>query len=747
MLTDDNVITASTMPLLPWGTLSRWRRPYRCSTPCSLQRALVWAWLTVGVFAGAGYATPAFPEKTSIRALEDFIAAKMQEVPSAGLSVAFSVGDQTWAKGFGFRDLVARLPATPTTSYRMASVTKAFTAVAVLQLWEQGILDLDADIRRYVPYFPRKSHVVTPRHLLGHLSGIPHYKDCAVECFLKTHHTTKQAVAVFAGFPLEHAPGASYTYTSYGYNLLGAAVEEVSGEPYGKYLAENIFKPAGMPDAQLENRDAPSREQARGYRILKGKVLPSVEIDISSRFAGGGARATVLDMVSFGQSYLRGDLLAKESMRLVETSMATDDGLLTDYGMGFAVTPQSGRFVLAHGGGQSETSTLLVMHPASQVVIALAANIEDFHPVLHEVREYIVSLVLGDGGRRRIPTGVTVADAALARTMSGLMSHGIASFERWGPIEGAEQGPLLEAFRRLVPLLDPRSIALSPEDALRRARLGDDPIGGRTYPIAGRHMAAVINRYFGQDRLSKYQNDDVLGFLLDYASACDAFDCPPPFQLDTGLREHLRTLEPSWRRANSPAIRHLHPEDFDNVADLDSALHAAFAEAPVHPDLSAELIALADRRSRAGASETAAALRTLALRTHPQSPHALLAALEDATRRHDRAALRDHLPRWSLASEAPVEKQVEIIRAKSKALAREDIVAALHVIEAACHHWDTNPSMHDHLAELAEKHKDLPLALSARQRAHELAPTPLRKKRLWSTTNRMIRSSRAAAKP
>lgn len=697
--------------------------------------------------AASAHATLSMPDADTLRSLEVYITDRMQEVPSAGLSVAFAIGDRIWARGFGARDISAGLPATPTTSYRMASVTKTFTAVAVMQLWERGVLDLDEDIRHYVPYYPRKSHVVTPRHLLGHLSGIPHYKNCAVECYLKVHHDTRQSIAVFARFPLEHAPGETYTYTSYGYNLLGAAVEEITGKSYGDYMSTHIFIPAGMTHTHLEDARAPASEQARGYRVVKGKLVPSIPVDISSRFAGGGVRSTVLDMVAFGRRYLQGDFVGAKSRRLMETSMNTNDGVLTDYGMGFAITPQSGRFVIAHGGGQAETSTLLVLHPVSGLVIALAANVEDFHPVLHEVRERIVSLVLGDGGRRRIPTGKTIADAALARALSGLMSHGIATFERWGPQESAEYAPLIDAFRVLKSQLDPNAIARAPIDALRRARLGDDPAGGRIYPIAGGYMAAVIANHFGRERLAAYHNDDIIGFMLDYARACDLWSCPLPLQFDKSTTEYLLSLAPSWQRANSPALRQLQLESGGDVTDLEHILEDTFDGASIHPDLSAELLSLSERKAQAGASEAAAALRLLSLRIHPLSAPALLAAWEDDAQRNDVVALRDHLAHWSLASEATTARQAVTIQNRAKVLAKENPQAAITLMQVACDQFDEAPTLHDLLGSLAQKGGDMSIARWAFQRAYELEPTSLRRKRLRSLVNRKLDGDRTRPSP
>ena len=113
--------------------------------------------------------------------------------------------------------------------YRLASVTNPMTATAILQLVEQGKIDLDADVQKYVPYFPKKNYPVTVRNLLGHLGGISHYKDYSVEGHFKKAKNTKESLAVFMDWNLVAEPGTRFNYTSYEYNLLGAVIEGASG--------------------------------------------------------------------------------------------------------------------------------------------------------------------------------------------------------------------------------------------------------------------------------------------------------------------------------------------------------------------------------------------------------------------------------------------------------------------------------------------------------------------------------------
>jgi CubicO group peptidase (beta-lactamase class C family) len=154
---------------------------------------------------------------------EAFAEQQLASTPMPGFSVAVMKDDFVWSRGFGFADLENHVPATAESSYRLASVTKPMTAVAVLKLAEEGRIDLDAEVQKYVPSFPRKQWPVTVRQLLAHLGGISHYRDLAAESHFREPKNTAESLAVFRDFDLVAEPGTRFSYSSYGYVLLGAA--------------------------------------------------------------------------------------------------------------------------------------------------------------------------------------------------------------------------------------------------------------------------------------------------------------------------------------------------------------------------------------------------------------------------------------------------------------------------------------------------------------------------------------------
>ncbi|UCE22638.1 MAG: beta-lactamase family protein, partial [Candidatus Aminicenantes bacterium] len=153
-----------------------------------------------------------------IQIIERYVNANMKNLKIPGLAVGFYKDDFIWSKGFGFADLESRVPATSDTLFRAASVTKSMTAVGILKLADDGKINLDDEVQVYVPYFPKKKWPVTIRYLLGHLSGISHYRGNDADT-IQTHYNTRQSIAIFADWELEAEPGTKYIYSSYGYNL------------------------------------------------------------------------------------------------------------------------------------------------------------------------------------------------------------------------------------------------------------------------------------------------------------------------------------------------------------------------------------------------------------------------------------------------------------------------------------------------------------------------------------------------
>src|SRR6185436_19351985 len=257
-----------------------------------------------------------------------------------------------------------------------------------------GKIDLDAEVQTYVPWFPRKAQKVTVRQLLAHQGGISHYRDYEKEGHIREPKSTREAVGIFADWALINEPGTAYSYSSYGYNLLGAVIEGASGKPYGQVMTEMVWTPLGMTSTRLDDPRALVPHRVTGYVLEDGKLRRSEYIDISSRFAGGGTRSTVDDMIRFIDGIAAGKVLKNESRELAWTAMPTRDRRLTEYGLGFGIEERNGRWVVAHTGAQQETRTSLMMMPRERFAVALASNFEDAR--LRPFEEKLIEIFLGD---------------------------------------------------------------------------------------------------------------------------------------------------------------------------------------------------------------------------------------------------------------------------------------------------------------------------------------------------------------
>jgi CubicO group peptidase (beta-lactamase class C family) len=312
-----------------------------------------------------------------IRRIEEVVGTEMARGSVPGVSVAIATGGQLrWAGGFGLSDIENLVPVTSATRIRLGSISKPITAVAIMQLVERGKIDLDAEIQRYVPSFPKKQFPVTIRALLGHQAGIRHYKGLE-EVDSTVHYTDRVApLKIFQDDPLLFEPGTKYSYTTYGYNLLGAAVEGVTDKKFEDYLRDNVFKQAGMTEISDDNVYEIIPHRARGYALRNGRLENCHLADTSNKIPGGGLISTASDLVKFALAVNRGALVKKETVQLMFTPQKLKTGAATTYGMGFAAGNFQGHATIGHGGGQQGITTYLQLLPGDNAAIAIMTNLE-----------------------------------------------------------------------------------------------------------------------------------------------------------------------------------------------------------------------------------------------------------------------------------------------------------------------------------------------------------------------------------
>ena len=330
-----------------------------------------------------------------VQAVDKAMAAAMARLGIPGLTAAVALGsDRLWSKGYGVADVENGVPAGEQTMYRLASVTKPITAVAVLQLVERGKLDLNVPIQRYAPSFPEKPRPITARLLLAHQAGLRHWNDD--EWVLTRHYTSlDEALALFKDDPLLFEPGTRAQYSSPGYNLLGRALEGAAGHSYLAYLRENVFTPAGMETARDDDVLEIIPHRARGYaRRATGELGNSRLSDTSNKIAGGGLIPTAADVARFGAALLEGKLIQKATLLRMCTRQKTRDGRLTEYGLGLHVTEKRKQLECWHRGGQPQVSTILYLRPARGLTVVLLCNLENVSAQLLDLAREVADLAL-----------------------------------------------------------------------------------------------------------------------------------------------------------------------------------------------------------------------------------------------------------------------------------------------------------------------------------------------------------------
>lgn len=313
----------------------------------------------------------------TIKKVEAVISSEMSRQKIPGVSVAVVTNNQLrWSNGYGFSDLENSVPAKASTAYRLASVSKPITAVGAMQLVERGKLDLDASVQKYCPAFPQKQWPITTRHLLSHLSGIRHYKSVE-EAYGKQHfNSLVEALVLFKDDPLLFEPGTKFSYTTYGYVLLGCVLEGASGIKYVDYLREHISRPAGMANLRADDLYAIIPNRAQGYSKTEGGELQNSDIvDTSNKIPGGGLSATVEDLANFAIALRTGKLLKEETIKQMWTPQKTRDGQATG-ALGWALTERNGQREIWHSGGQARVSTILYMLPERDFAVVILTNLE-----------------------------------------------------------------------------------------------------------------------------------------------------------------------------------------------------------------------------------------------------------------------------------------------------------------------------------------------------------------------------------
>jgi CubicO group peptidase (beta-lactamase class C family) len=279
-------------------------------------------------------------------------------------------GDVLFSKGYGLANREWDIPNAPNTKFRLGSITKQFTAAAILLLQERGKLKIDDAVKTYLPDAPEAWDKITIFHLLTHTSGIPSFTGFSEYRQMKLIDTpVEQVVAKFRDRPLEFEPGEKWAYSNSGYLLLGYLVEKVSGQSYAAFVQENIFTPLGMQHSGYDSNSALIARRASGYARRPGGPVNADFVHMSIPHGAGALYSTTEDLLRWEQGLFGGKLLSAESLQKMITPFKND------YGLGLMINETEGRKRISHGGGIQGFTTMLAYYPDSKVSTAVLANL------------------------------------------------------------------------------------------------------------------------------------------------------------------------------------------------------------------------------------------------------------------------------------------------------------------------------------------------------------------------------------
>jgi CubicO group peptidase (beta-lactamase class C family) len=306
-------------------------------------------------------------------------------------------GEIIYHKAFGMANLELGVPARPEHIFRIGSVSKQFTAVAILQLAEAGLLSLNDDITRFIPDYPTKGKKITIEQLLNHTSGIKSYTDMdAWDAMVRRKDfLPSELVDFFKNEPLDFEPGTRWSYNNSGYVLLGYIIEKISGLSYADYVDQKFFKPLGMKNSFYGHVMPVIKNRVPGYSRAEGSNdFQNMEyLSMTQPYAAGSLLSTVEDLFIWTRAVNAGKVISPESLKKAYTACILPSGENTHYGYGWGIGNMAGSTVIEHTGGINGFLSVLMYLPEQEVCVAALTNCDCEPPA--NVAEQLAAVAAG----------------------------------------------------------------------------------------------------------------------------------------------------------------------------------------------------------------------------------------------------------------------------------------------------------------------------------------------------------------
>ncbi|MFN0135708.1 MAG: serine hydrolase domain-containing protein [Phycisphaerae bacterium] len=318
------------------------------------------------------------PTEAAIAAAADKLAAEaLSKTGAVGFSVAVGRnGKVVLSKGYGLAEVEHDVKANADSMFRMGSITKQFTAAAIMRLVEQEKMGLDDPITKHVPGYNTQGREITVRHLLSHTSGIKSYTDIkrVMADEPEREFTHQEMLDMVQNEPLAFEPGTKSAYSNTGYYLLGMIIEKVSGKDYCAYLKDEFFGPLGMMHTRCDSNTEIIKGRAQGYNVAGEKLVNDRGLAAGTTFSAGGLLASAHDLVVWADALAAGKVVSHASYKVMSTPFKLADGTRGEYGFGLMIDSLDGHASIRHGGNTFGFNSTLARFPDDSVTVAVISN-------------------------------------------------------------------------------------------------------------------------------------------------------------------------------------------------------------------------------------------------------------------------------------------------------------------------------------------------------------------------------------
>ncbi|MHB8598029.1 MAG: serine hydrolase [Ktedonobacteraceae bacterium] len=322
-----------------------------------------------------------------------------QEIDLQGPGVAIAVvkdGKPVHIEGYGVANLEWNCPIRPDTVFCLASITRQFTATAIMLLEREGKLRLDDPITTYLPDYPTHDRTITITHLLNHTSGIKSYTslDNFMSDISKKDLAPADLLAYFKDLPLEFEPGTRFLYNNSGYHLLGLIIEKIAGMSYEQFIQQHIFQPLDMRHSYYMHNETIIPRRASGYEKTPEGYRQAEYLNMMIPYAAGSLGSTVEDLIRWDAALREERLLDEATQERMYTPLQLADGRTEEYGFGFRVTSYEGHRLIGHGGGIPGFHTFLARFVDDKTMIAVLANMPeiDVEKITRKIARHLFDL-------------------------------------------------------------------------------------------------------------------------------------------------------------------------------------------------------------------------------------------------------------------------------------------------------------------------------------------------------------------